>query len=228
MNEAAKAARLGIFGGTFNPIHLGHLRAAEEACEELGLERLLFLPSAVPPHKAPRDEPIAPAEVRLEWVRLATAGNPRFEVDPMEIERDGPSYSIDSLRSIRSRGAPEPPVFVLGQDAFSEMDTWREPESLFQLAHFAVLTRPPVLEGSLEQWLPSCVRGEIELAANGCFGWHRSARTWIRLVVITALAISATDVRERVREGRSVRYLVPEAVREAILESGVYGAKEAS
>lgn len=216
-------ARVGIFGGTFNPIHVGHLRAAEEAVEALDLERIVFVPSAEPPHKGGAEQGlIAPAAARLAWVRTAIEDNPLFAVDPLELERGGPSYSVDTLRAIGGRTAPQRPVFVIGQDAFVELGTWREPDALFTLAHFAVLTRPPVPKGSLADWLPERVRGAVELAPDGLSGRH-DAGTWLRIVEITALDVSSSDIRRRLREGRSVRYLLPEAVRRAVLESGVYG-----
>lgn len=213
---------LGVFGGTFNPIHVGHLRAAEEVAEELGLERVVFVPSFRPPHKA--GEPVAPAAQRLAWVRTAIADNPRFEVDPIEVERGGHSYSVDTLRTIGARVAPELPVFMIGCDAFVEVGTWREPETLFTLAHFAVTTRPPVNEGSLADWLPKCVRDEIELAPDGRSGRHRAAGTWLRLVEISALDVSASEIRARLRAGRSVRYLLPGALHDEVVGSGAYAA----
>jgi nicotinate-nucleotide adenylyltransferase len=221
-------ARLGLFGGTFNPIHVGHLRAAEEAAEALALERVLFLPSAIPPHKlgACRDV-IAPAHSRLEWVKLATEGNPRFAVDALELEREGPSYSVDTLRTIRERDGDVETVFLIGQDAFAEIGSWREPESLFALTHFAVFPRTSGAVGTLADWIPDCVKGDFTLGADGRSGRHARAGTWIRLLSIRPLDVSASDLRARLRAGRSVRYLVPEAVRRAILESGVYTRKEA-
>ena len=106
--------KIGVLGGTFNPIHIGHLRAAEEASEILGLDRMVFVPSAEPPHKEGVDEVIAPAELRCDWVRRAIADNPRFALDLLEIERPGPSYSVDTLRSFGEQMAPEKPVFVIG------------------------------------------------------------------------------------------------------------------
>ena len=228
MTDAAKPARIGLFGGTFNPIHLGHLRAAEEVAERLDLERVVFLPSAEPPHKRDGDEMIAPARERLAWVRLAIRGNPRFAVDPLELERAGPSYSVDTLRALRGDPRDEPPVFVIGLDAFREIDAWREPEALFSLASFAVLSRPPLETLPLAECLPRSARAVLELSADGSIARHPEAGTWLRLVEITALDISATHVRERLRAGLSVRYLVPEPVREAILESGLYAKKESA
>jgi len=230
MSGATRAGEphVGIFGGTFNPIHLGHLRAAEEVVEALSLERMLFIPAAIPPHKCPKADVIAPADSRLRWVREAVRGNPRFEVDPLELERSGPSYSVETLRTIGARIAPEKPVFALGWDAFVDVGSWREPRALFRLAHFAVTTRPPDAKGSLADGLPECVRGDFVLAADGRSGRHREADSWIRLLEISALDISATAIRARIRRGRSVRYLVPESVREEILTSESYTAPDRS
>jgi nicotinate-nucleotide adenylyltransferase len=221
MNETQ--ARIGIFGGTFNPIHMGHLRAAEEVVGALRLERMIFVPSADPPHKidVPGD-PIAGAEVRLKWVELAIRNNPRFEVDALEVERRGASYSVETLRTIGERIAPEKPVFTIGQDAFVEIDSWREPEALFELAHFAVITRPPAKLGSLADGLPRCIRDVVKPDRSGVFAQHHRAGTWIRLVEIPALDISSSDIRHRLREGESVRYLLPPDVEEAIEKSGAY------
>ncbi len=215
--------RVGIFGGTFNPIHMGHLRAAEEVAEAFALERVLFIPSALPPHKrGGACDGVAPAEERLAWVREAIADNPRFAVDDLEVRRSGPSYTVDTLRAIGERCPGGPPVFSIGQDAFAELDSWREPESVLALAHFAVMTRPPVGRGSLADWLPPSMRDEVEIAADGLSARHREAETWIRVVEISALDISASDIRARLRAGRSVRYLIPEPVRRAVLDSGVF------
>ena len=220
-----RAARTGIFGGTFNPIHLGHLRAAEEVLEALALERMLFVPSGEPPHKAARaGDPIAPAAQRLAWVRAATAGNPRFAVDALEVERGGASYSVETLRTLGGRIAPELPVFVIGVDAFAEVGTWREPEALFTLANFAVITRPGPPARAGAHWLPERVRGEFELAENGESARHRRTGSWVRRLEIAALDISASDIRARLRCGRSVRYLLPESIWEAVLQSRVYAA----
>jgi nicotinate-nucleotide adenylyltransferase len=219
-------ARVGILGGTFNPIHVGHLRAAEELLEALELERVLFVPSAQPPHKSARDDdPIAPTRERLAWVRAAIDGNPAFAVDELEIERGGRSYAVDTLSVLAERLAPGRPVFLIGHDAFVEVGSWREPERLFELAHWAVITRPPVRGGSLVDWLPKCVRDDIELASDGLSGAHRNADTWIRLLEIPGLDVSASEIRARVRSGRSVRYLLPEPVRKAVLDSGVYATR---
>ena len=170
-------------------------------------------------------EVIAPAKLRCEWVRRAIADNPRFALDLLEIERSGPSYSVDTLRSFGERLAPEKPVFVIGQDAFAEIETWRDPSTLFTLSHFAVITRPPVGEGSLAEQLPARFARHFDLDREGEFGRHRTAETWIRWIQISALDVSSTDIRRRIREGRSVRYLLPEAVRREVIRSGIYAER---
>jgi nicotinate-nucleotide adenylyltransferase len=218
-----RPARVGIYGGTFNPIHIGHLRAAEEVAEALDLERVIFVPSAQPPHKQPSaEDPIAPAAERLAWVRAAISENPRFDVDTLEMERGGSSFAVDTLRIIGRKTAPELPVFIIGHDAFVELGTWREPEKLLTLANFAVTTRPPVAKGSLCEWLSSVYDGAVDIAPDGLSGRHKAAGTWIRLVEISLLDVSSSDIRARLREGRSVRYLIPDAVNEAIALSGAF------
>jgi len=216
--------RIGIYGGTFNPIHVGHLRAAEEVAEALDLERVLFVPSATPPHKSEDAGEIAPAALRLAWTRLAVQDNARFAADPIEVERGGASFLVDTLRDLRDALAPAELVFLIGSDAFAEMGAWRAPRELFALAHYAVMVRPPLRGGRLGDWLPEIVRNDVELAPDGRSGRHRAAGTWVRLVEIAGFAVSASDIRRRLREGRSVRYLLPEPVREAVLASGAYGA----
>jgi nicotinate-nucleotide adenylyltransferase len=213
---------IGIYGGTFNPIHLGHLRAAEEVVEALGLDRMLFIPSARPPHKRDEIDETAPARMRLEWVELAVRENPCFVADAIEVDRPGPSYLVDTLRALRDRYPADELTFVVGQDAFSEMGTWRAPREIFRLAHVAVTTRPPVVAGSIAEWLPGCVAQDFDVDPNGARARHRDGATLIRQVAVTPIDISASDIRARLRAGRSIRYLLPEAVRVAVLASGVY------
>jgi nicotinate-nucleotide adenylyltransferase len=229
MKTRSSAPRIGLFGGTFNPIHLGHLRAAEEVREVLCLDEVDFVPSAVPPHKRESDgDPIAPAALRLAWVEGAIAGHPGFEIDRIEVDRGGASYLVDTLTLIRARD-PEgpPPVFIVGEDAFAEMGEWRQPLRLFELADFAVMTRPPGRLVDLAERMPEIVRDQFRFEGAGRVARHRSAGTRIDLVAITALDISSSQIRQACRLGQSIRYLVPEAIRGAIEQSGCYAASEA-
>lgn len=213
---------LGVFGGTFNPIHLGHLRAAEQVVELLGLSRLLFVPSGTPPHK--RNDRLAPAHLRLEWVRRAVAGNKRFEVDALEVEREGRSFSVETLRAIGARVAPRKPVFVIGCDALAELGSWRQPETILELAHLAVMARQgDTAAGALAARFPAELRGALEFDASGLGARHRSAGSWARWLEIEPLPISATDLRTRIVAGRSIRYLVPDSIHDEVAACDAYG-----
>jgi nicotinate-nucleotide adenylyltransferase len=196
-------ARLGIMGGTFDPIHYGHLVVAEVARREFDLERVVFLPSGNPPHK--RGVPVTPAERRYEMTLLATASNPWFDCSRRELERSGPSYSVTTLREYRAeQGSDLELFFVTGADAILEILTWHEAEEVVRLCRFIAATRPGYDLERLRQHLPASYLERIdELAVPG-------------------VLISSTDVRQRVRDGRSIRYLVPEVVEEYICKYLLY------
>jgi nicotinate-nucleotide adenylyltransferase len=224
MSQPVDGTRIGLFGGTFNPIHLAHLRAAEEVREALALERILFIPSAIPPHKkADPENPIATAEERLDWVEHAIAEHKAFSIDRIEIDREGPSFLVDTLQRIREREAGQRrTVFILGEDAFAEMGEWRDPEAIFALTDLAVMTRPPGQLRNLADRIPAVVKDAFTFRDNGTKAVHATAGTEIQLVSISALDISSSLIRERCREGRSIRFLVPETIRGRIEQSGRY------
>ena len=227
MTQSKREPRTGLFGGTFNPIHLGHLRAAEEVREALGLEEILFIPSNIPPHKnGDRNDPIAPAEKRLDWVTRAIAPHKNFRVDRIEIDREGPSYLVDTLKSIRDREAGEAsPVFIVGEDAFAEMGDWRGTEELFSLSDYAVMTRPPGQLNHLEERFPAIAKSAFDFEDDGRRARHKETGHQIDLAPITAIDISSSLVRSACRANRSIRFLVPESIREEIQSSGEYGRR---
>ncbi len=227
MKHRTSGPRIGLFGGTFNPIHLGHLRAAEEVREALALEQISFIPSRLPPHKPEHaGDSIASAAQRLDWVERAIAGHENFSVDRIELDREGPSYLVDTLSAVRDRNpGAAAPVFIVGEDAFAEMGEWREPERIFGLADFAVMTRPPSRLGALEQRMPDVAKVVFDFEADGHRARHHRAGTRIELIPITALEISSSQVRKACREARSIRFLVPESIREAIEKSGAYAPR---
>lgn len=192
--------RIGLLGGTFDPIHLGHLRAAENAREGLSLDRVALVPAGLPPH---RPQPASSAWDRFAMVALAAAGHPHFVAWDLEVRRDGRSYTVDTVSAL-VEGRPEDAVVVIvGSDTFPEMTTWREPERLFSLCTVAVVPRP----------------GEREdLPLKAPFPGSRG----VEAVSGPALPISSTLIRQRVRDGRSVRYLVPDGVADYITKRGLY------
>ncbi len=191
--------RIALFGGTFDPVHLGHLRAAESAREALALDRVAFLPSAFPPH---RTAPISGAEERLEMTRLATASHPGFESWDSELRRAGPSYTVETVAALVAERPQDRFLLLVGADTWPEMTAWREPERLFSLVEIAVVARPGAAPLELRPPVP------------GARPLHE--------VDGPSLPISATLIRERVRCGLSVRYLVPDPVAAFIAERGLY------
>jgi nicotinate-nucleotide adenylyltransferase len=207
--------KLGVLGGTFNPIHLAHLRLAEELRETLGLDRVLLIPAGEP---ALKRSGLAAAAHRLEMARRATASNPALEVDDQEVRRAGPSYTVDTLRALRERSPGAELWFLVGADTLPELEAWREPAQLFALANFAVATRPGYA-ARLRELLPRALAAPFR---DGPRGLVHASGNELRAVSFTALAISASDIRRRAARGESIRYLVPDEVREYIAKHHLY------
>jgi nicotinate-nucleotide adenylyltransferase len=196
-------ARLGILGGSFNPPHVGHLVCAQEAFEQLALGAVLLMPVAVPPHKAPREDP--GAEHRVELCRRAVAGDERLGVSTLEIERGGPSYTVATLQALHALHPEDELTFIAGADMARSLPSWREPERVLELATFAVAER----KGAGRAEVVESVRGLGRAARLAFFAMPR-------------IDVSSSLVRRRVAEGRSVRYLVPDAVAGYLGEHGLY------
>ncbi|MBN1625322.1 MAG: nicotinate (nicotinamide) nucleotide adenylyltransferase [Deltaproteobacteria bacterium] len=212
--------RLGILGGTFDPIHYGHLRIAEEACEELGLEKVLLVPGALPPHKVKRE--ISPFRDRFAMAGLAAEGSPVLEASDLEGRREGFSYSIDTLRELHGIYGPGlEPFFIIGIDAFLEIRTWKSYKELFQEANFAVIKRPGFPDEGLGPRLLSMDLGFKPAGENNRYESPLLGRSVI-YKELTLFSISSTRIRELVAAGRSIRFLVPEPVRLYIKEKGLY------
>lgn len=211
------AARFGFLGGTFDPVHLGHLRAALEVADALDLPEVRFVPARVPPHKL--DEPVTPAEHRVAMLRAAIRGERRFRVDLRELDRPGPSYTIDTVRSYVAEGLR--PTFVMGLDSYLAIATWHEYEALLAACDHAVMTRPGYTPQPLESTVPLAAarRFWYDPAISGYR--HESGAT-LRFVSVTPMEISSTQVREAVQAGRSPAFLVPRAVERYIRSQGLY------
>jgi nicotinate-nucleotide adenylyltransferase len=202
--EPVRRERLGILGGTFDPPHIGHLWLATVAADELDLAKVLLVPAANPPHK--RRRAISHAADRVLMTRLAVANDPRLDVSLVELEREGPSYTVDTLAELGQRHPDADLVLVLAADSLAQIDTWREPDRLLELASWAVGPRPGAP-------LPT----RAELVAR----WGRAASR-IHLLGGPALEVSASQIRRRVAAGRAIRYLVPRAVEELIVDRQLY------
>jgi|UniRef100_A0A7C3SKR8 nicotinate-nucleotide adenylyltransferase len=212
--------RLGLFGGTFNPIHYGHLRSAEEVAEALRLPQLWFIPAGLPPHKAPAE--VTPFAFRLEMTRLAVGRHAVLKVSDLEGQRPGKSYTIQTLRLLREQFGPKAELYyILGLDAILEIETWKDYRDLFTLAHFVVLDRPGYDRSRLGEFLGRAIHKDFQELPSGRGFLHPSGQQ-VLFQETTLLDISATQIRRLVRAGRSIRYLLPEAVRRYILHNKLY------
>ncbi len=196
--------RVGVFGGTFDPVHVGHLIAAERATELLHLDKMLFVPAGEPWFKA--GEPVTDAGHRLNMVRLAVESNPRFSVSDVEVVRPGPSYTIDTLEKLHEDAPPGTEFFlVLGLDALAEIHRWRSPERVFELATVVGVSRPGAE-------FDSAILRDI----------FPSAAERVIMLDVPMVDVGATELRRRAAEGNSLRYLVPDSVERYIREHGLY------
>ncbi|HEY8394851.1 MAG TPA: nicotinate-nucleotide adenylyltransferase [Thermaerobacter sp.] len=202
--------RLGVLGGTFDPIHIGHLVAAEAARTRFRLDRVLFVPAGQPPHKDP--SAVAAAEHRYRMTVLATAGNPYFYTTRLELERSGPSYTIDTIRQLAAMARPASLFFIAGADAVVTLPSWRGGTALLDECELIVVTRPGFSRRALEEFLN---------------GLPAERRRRVHLLAIPGIDISSTELRERVATGQSIRYLVPASVEDYVYKYGLYGAGEA-
>jgi nicotinate-nucleotide adenylyltransferase len=208
--------KIGILGGTFNPPHLGHLRLAEEAASLHGLDRVLFVPCFIPPHKDSWDVAL-PAD-RLEMTARACAGNSLFHVSDIEIAARGPSYTVSTLRALRNEDEHDN-FFILGTDSLSEIHTWKDCRELFRLAHFIVVTRPGMDFETAWSAVPADLKQQFRQVGESLV--HDCSLSLIPSPV-RGLNISSTEIRDFVRAGQSIRYLVIESVLAYIEENLLY------
>ena len=216
-------ARVGVLGGSFNPVHYGHLLLADEIVEALGLDRLLFVPAAAPPHK-PAGQ-LAPAADRCEMVRLAIAGHPQLAVSDLELRRPGPSYTVDTLEALADGG--DDLFYVMGSETFLDLLTWREPRRIARLARLVVIPRAG---SSFDAESAAAQKVLREIGLDGGFvdvlGGAVPARG-VLIVHATSLPLSASELRRRVREGRSLAFRMPDAAIAYLRAHGLYRAEPA-
>ncbi len=207
MDELSHPPRLGVFGGTFNPVHLGHMIMAQDAMEAFDLSRVMFVPCACPPHKSAAG--LAPAPHRLAMLEAAIEGDLRFEVSDLELQRGGTSYTIDTLRAVAADHPGVDLYFIIGADSLVELHLWREIETLLGLCRIVTIARPGVNLAALQA-------KDIKLKDP----WPELLQAGIR--VGHRMEVSSTDIRYRVAEGMSIRYLVPPGVDMYIAEHSLY------
>lgn len=201
--SSAGGAAIGVLGSAFNPPHLGHLALAQEALWQLGLDEVVLVPTGQAPHKRIVDDP--GPEVRMEMTRLAAADDERFSVSALEVEREGPSYTYETLEALAEERADTELVFVMGADAAVGLESWRKPERVVELASLAVARRAGVSDADVA-------------AVTGSLGCERRAT----MLEMPQFGVSSSVVRERAKQGRPLRYLVPDSVASFIEERGIY------
>ena len=219
--------QIGLFGGTFNPIHQGHLRAASEVIKRFNLDQIFLIPAALPPHKTPGA--VADADDRLEMIHLAITDLSGLKVSDVELNRPGPSYTIDTVRHFKKTLADDSRIYlIMGLDAFLEIDTWKSYAELLEEIAFIVMARPnkdyrDTDQGwkILENYLKSTLSADYEfMAARGCYTLE--GKQPIRIVDIDALDISSTKIRQNIKTNKAIDHLVPPQVAEFIQSKGLY------
>lgn len=214
--------RIGLFGGSFNPLHLGHLRAAEEDREQLGLDLVYFIPAASPPHKSGDD--LAPADHRLEMVRLGTKGNRHFMVSEAEARRSGPSYTIDTIRHfLAATRARSEFYLIMGGDQFAELETWKEAGEITRLNHLAVHTRPTAGAAAGPDPRTLAALNRFGYSLKEAYYVNSSGHT-LTFVATTFFPVSATLIRRKIAAHQSIRYLVPGDIADYIERHALYRA----
>ncbi len=220
MGRSVAEVNIGIFGGTFDPIHYGHLRTAEEVRNLFKLEKVLFIPSADPPHKD--SSSVTSASYRLEMVKFAVGDHPPFDASDMECRRGGKSYSIETLHSLREQlGKPSFLFFILGSDAFVDLSTWKDWEDLFGLTNFVVIARPGYPVDGLQGALPDELLDQFDYKPHQRRFIHKSGCA-IYFRKCSLIDISSTRIREMVKMGKSIKYLLPKEVEDYINREGLY------
>jgi nicotinate-nucleotide adenylyltransferase len=208
--------RVGIFGGTFDPVHIGHLRASEEIRESFSLDRIYFVPAFVPPHK--RDQRVTDARERFIMLKKALRGKKGFVVSDVEIKKEGISYSIETVEHFERLFGDI--YFILGEEAFSEIETWLRWQEIFSHANFIVMVRSRNGQEAKKFQLPASVSPLFKEGADGVYEHASGKRLFFGYV--TDISVSSTKIRDLVRQGRSIRYLVPACVEAYIVSRGLY------
>jgi nicotinate-nucleotide adenylyltransferase len=223
LTEIGRRMKVGVFGGTFNPIHYGHLRAAEEVREKLGLNKILFVPCGSPPLKT---EGIAKTADRYEMVRLALDGNPFFELSDIECRLQGKSYTVKTIETFKKANLETEFHFILGIDAFLDIPNWWDPERLISITNFIIISRPDFsfmdLRGSPYIKISRTVLEQLDKKEAETYMMKLKSGTKALLLRLTGIGISSTEVRKLLKLGRSIKYLLPAEVQSYIIRKKLY------
>jgi len=220
-----KPRRIGLLGGTFNPVHNGHLHIAGAVLRRLHLDSVLFIPVGIPPHK--ENQEIAPAHHRMAMLRLALMGIPAFGSCDFEIKQAGPSFTINTLEALKSDYPKDHLYFIIGMDAFSQIKTWMKPERLLSLCNFVVLARPGYPFGSLPEFGPllhidRAALRQLDHGESKAYRFETAARTRMHFLSIPPCEISGTEIRNRVKAGKGTKNRLPQSVMSYIIENKIY------
>ncbi|MBM3992816.1 MAG: nicotinate (nicotinamide) nucleotide adenylyltransferase [Planctomycetes bacterium] len=199
--------RLGVFGGTFDPVHVGHLILAEQCREQASLDQVLFVPALLPPHK--QQQPLTPFAQRVEMLSLALSGNPAFRIDELEKDRTGPSFTVDTMTELQARHRDAELCFIIGSDSLHDLPKWYEPRRILQLAELLVVERD-----GFATWSADELRGALQLADDFPLRY--------RPIFMPLITLASRDIRRRIAEGKTVRYMIPRAVEAYIADRGFY------
>jgi len=216
-----KQNRVGLFGGTFDPIHLGHLRAAEEIRQILSLTKIYFIPSSIPPHKEGSD--ITCASDRLKMLRLAIEGNEYFNISEFELESKSTSYTVDTLEHLSGTSPDTEFYFILGNELFNHIESWKDYRRLFELTNFAVITRPGFSDLDSNK-IPLALKEDFRYykKIGNVISYTKSSLRNIVFAEIRGIEISSTDIRNSVKSNKSIKYLVPDKIEKYIITEKLY------
>lgn len=221
MTKAEEKKKVGIYGGTFDPVHVGHIKAAEEIKRILGLEKIIFIPSFIPPHKNPSET--TPPEHRLKMLELAVEPFPYFDISTYELEKRGTSYTIDTLRHLCAGNTQTEFYFIVGSELFESIDTWKNYNDLFVLANFAVIERPGFYKDGKPE-LPLAIKDEFRYynSQDDVIIFKNDNLKEVAYIHIQGYRVSSTEIRDTIKAGKSISDLVPDKVESYIYSSGLY------
>ena len=216
--------KIGIYGGTFNPVHFGHLRTAQEILEKLSLDKVMFIPAGKTPFEKPE---LIKAGHRYKMVKDAIAGNPGFEISDIEIKAKGKSFTIDTIMKLRDKFIDSELYFILGTDAFLDLPHWKQPEKIIHLANIVIIARPgfafkDLSSSSYLKKVSAKVLKELDRGARDCFSFDISERQKGFLCNVTGLDISASNIRNLIISGKNVKYLLPDSAESYIIANKLY------